>query len=211
VLLRCIYCVHCVLCLLHLVFSLGIHHRQTLTLLRPLELEGEYPERGQRLADPKRAQTTQIPAETRQYEDLPVYNVPGRPPDTDTTSVEPPECDRTPGCVRQLRQDDDVQGLLARCAGLEWECQNTGARPEAHLSETQGLGNRPEVLESEVRGLGSMPKGATYWMHENLLSVDAQRRARLKAESCTKDGSADTSPELEFVTRAWSERMLRAA
>jgi hypothetical protein len=146
---------------------------------------------------------TQIPVQMRQYEDPLLNDVPGRPPDTDTTSVEPTEHDGNPGCMRQLRQDDAIKGFLAGCARRAGECRNAGARPEGPKVETRCLGNVPELLESDSRGLegglGSMPKGATYWMRENPLSVDAQCCARLKAESCTKAGSADTCARLTDV------------
>jgi hypothetical protein len=102
-----------------------------------------------------------------------------------------------------LRQDDTVKDLLAGCAGLEGECQNAGVRPEALSIKTRGLGDVPELLESEAQGLGNMPeampKGATYWMRENPPSVDAQCRAKLKAESCDKAGSADICVRLTRV------------
>jgi hypothetical protein len=119
------------------------------------------------------------------------------------TSVEPSECDGTPSCVQLLHQDDTVKGLLARCAGLEGECRNTGVRLEVHRSETRGFGNVPELLESEARGLegglGSMPKDITCWVCKNSPSVDTQRRVRLKAESCDKARSADTCVRITGV------------
>jgi hypothetical protein len=160
---------------------------------RPLELEGEYPELCRRLANPKCAQTTLLPAETCQYEDLLLNDVPGRLPDAETN---PSECNGIPGCVQQLHQDDAVKSFLIGCAGLEGECRNAGARPEARWSQIGGLGDRPEVLEGEARSRRSMPMGATCWMRENPLSVDAQRRVRLKAETCDKAKSADTCTRL---------------
>jgi hypothetical protein len=70
-------------------------------------------------------------------------------------------------------------------------------------SETRGLGDVPELLESKARGLEgglrSIPKDMTYRMRENLLSMGAQHRARLGAESCDKAGSANTCVRLTGV------------
>jgi hypothetical protein len=114
---------------------------------RPLELEGEYPEQGQHLAKLRCAQTMQIPTEMHQYEDPPLNNLPGRPSDAET---KPSKCNRTPGCVRQLSQNDAIKGLVAGCARLEGECRNTGARPEGPNVETRCLGNVREFLESDL-------------------------------------------------------------